>query len=651
MNPEDFETPPRNGTVVETVNAETKHTAEPNGGSAVPPDRLLQTKLALNRSLKTVILKFAELKHRAPSLAFIREKFPAMDYHRVFVLVSSMSVRFKIAGTLILVLALAIASLGMVTFARQKKLLESEMKKRAGVLVQQLANVGKDGLLTKEDLGIYSTIKDIQKNGGVVYAMVMDGSGKVFVHNSLGEKGRALSGEADLNALASSALLFQNVSYEGEPALEAALPIVTKAGNIRLGTARIGLSEKELKDAVRRQKIIFSLISLGFVAIGLLISFGLSRVLTQPIYTLAIGMQVVSRGDLSQQVKVFYKDEIGKLTESFNQMILSLREKLHMEKYLSSSVMQSIRKRRDSGAMKLGGERKYVTALFSDVRGFTSMSEKMSPEEVVDALNVYLNLQGKVVRQRGGAVDKFVGDEVMAIFEGKGQEVNAIRAAMDIQRYCSSLNQARAKSGKKQMQVGIGLNSGEVVMGNMGSEEHMDYTVIGDNINLAARLCSAAEAGQVVISKAVADTISKDTKLRKLAPVQVKGKDKPIEIFEVVDVSAAARRYMRKEMETGVTYQLAGLGDEMNQAFAKNLGPAGCLLEMPVAAGVGTKLSLELTLPSIPEPVKTDAVVKHAKKFEGRYYAGVWFEDLSEKDKNRIIEWVHQVESEIIQSS
>ena len=89
----------------------------------------------------------------------------------------------------------------------------------------------------------------------------------------------------------------------------------------------------------------------------------------------------------------------------------------------------------------------------------------------------------------------------------------------------------------------------------------------------------------------------------------------------------------------------------MNRALAKNLGPVGCLLEMPVPAGVGSKLSLEISLPSITEPVKTDAVVKHARKFEGKYYAGVGFENLPEKERNRIIEWVHQVESEIVSSA
>jgi hypothetical protein len=163
-------------------------------------------------------------------------------------------------------------------------------------------------------------------------------------------------------------------------------------------------------------------------------------------------MQIVTGGDLNQQVKVAYKDEIGKLTESFNQMVLSLlslREKLYMEKYLSHSTLKSIRKVRDNSALKLGGERKYVTALFSDVRGFTAMPEKMSPEEVVEVLNIYLNLQEKIVRNWGGTVDKYVGDEIMAIFEGKGLEINAVRAAIEIQRFCRTLNWAREKLGNK----------------------------------------------------------------------------------------------------------------------------------------------------------------------------------------------------------
>lgn len=574
---------------------------------------------------------------------------PLHAYTKVSFFVSSLSIRYKIAGALILVLLLAIASLGMVTFSHQKRILEEEIKKRAGVLVHQLAEAGQEGLLTKDDLSVFSTIKDIQKHSGVVYAMVVDKNGAVFVHSILTEKGKVNSSPLDKNTLNTQQLLFQHTTYNNEAVIDAALPIMVmyQDKNIRIGTARIGLSEKELQDSIARQKLTFFWISLAFVAIGFLIAFTLAKVLTGPIYTLAVGMQVVASGDLNQQVKVAYKDEIGKLTESFNQMVLSLREKLHMEKYLSHSALKSIRKGRDKSELKLGGERKYVTALFSDVRGFTSMSEKMSPEEVVEILNVYLNLQARIVSSWGGVVDKYVGDGIMAIFEGKGQETNAVRAAIEIQKFCRALNWAREKLGKKQMTLGIGLNSGDVVMGNMGSQEQMNYTVIGDNINLTARLCSAARPGEVVVSRSTADAVGKTATFNKLESIKVKGKERMIDIFEATAVTGVSRETMRRNVNINATYHLAGLADEVNTGTVRNLNSGGCIMEVSVPLGVGSQLVLHINHKSLKNLSEVTATVRHARKLENHYYVGLKFEGLSEMAQASIIDWVHQVEVEI----
>lgn len=589
------------------------------------------------------------------ALTAAKKKVPIQPLHvytKFSYFVSSMSIRYKIAGALILVLLLAIASLGMVTFAHQKRILEEEIKKRAGVFVHQLAGIGKEGLMTKDDLSVFSTIKDIQEHKGVVYAMVLDNKGAVFVHSTLIEKGKILVSPLDKNTLNTQQLLFQQTIYNKEPVMDAALPITVMYENkdIRIGTARIGLSEKELQNAIAKQKLTFFWISLLFVAIGFFIAYALAKVLTGPIYTLAVGMQVVASGDLNQQVKVAYKDEIGKLTESFNQMVLSLREKLHMEKYLSHSALTSIRKGRDKSTLKLGGERKYVTALFSDVRGFTSMSEKMSPEEVVDVLNIYLNLQANIVTNWGGVVDKYVGDEIMAIFEGKGQEINAVRAAIEIQRFCRTLNWAREILGKKRMSVGIGLNSGDVVMGNMGSQEQMNYTVIGDNINLTARLCSAAEAGQVVISKSTSDAVGKAATLHKLESIKVKGKERLIDIFEATAVTGVSRESMRRDVYINATYNLAGLADEVNTAIITNLGSGGCILEVYVPLGAGSQLVLHVNDKSLKHLSEVKAIVRHARKVGDHYYIGVSFDGLPEIAQANIIDWVHQVESEIKQT-
>lgn len=561
---------------------------------------------------------------------------------------NSISVRYKIAGTLIVVLSLAVLSLGIVTFARQNAILRNEMKSRAATLAQQLASVGKEGLLTKQELPVFSAISDIRKHEGVVYAMVIDDEGGVFAHSDLSRKGTVLNDPPDRAALAAGALLFQETTFDNASVLDATMPILLASKNLKIGIARIGLSEKALNEAISQQKTIYLWVALVFIVGGLLVSFALARMITKPLDSLAEGIQVVARGDLRRLVDVRSNDEIGKLTGVFNNMILSLREKLLMEKYLSQPTVQSIKEHRDVTQLKLGGERKYVTALFSDARGFTAMSEKLSPEDVVRIMNVYLNLQAKVIHQFGGTIDKFVGDEVMAIFEGRGNEINAVRAAVEIQNYCRALNAARSAAGEKTISIGIGLNSGEVVMGNMGSEDHMDYTVIGDNINVAARMCGIAKPGQVLVSKTIAETIGADAVIKEMQPVIVKGKDQPIGIAEVATIRGGTRQYMRKITDASATYTLEGFAEESYSARVSNISPSGCLLEVDSPVGIGSKLNIIFDLAAL-ENVFIRATVYHARKQESAYLIGLCFEDVPEEARHRVIQWIHQVNSEIVE--
>jgi len=599
-----------------------------------------------SEALETSQLPPLEKKSVAPPPAPKQEAPVAPSW--LFRRINSISVRYKIAGTLLLILSLAVASLGVVTFARQNAILRNEMKSRAATLAHQLANVGKEGLLTKQEMPVFSTITDILNRDDVVYAMVLDTEGRVFAHSDLSKKGSLPNEASDGAALKAGELLFQETIFNNDAVLDATVPITLKAMNMKLGVARVGLSEKTLNESIRRQKAIYLWVALGFVGGGLLVSFALARMITKPLDSLAEGIKVVSRGDLRKLVPVLSDDEIGHLTSAFNNMILSLREKLLMEKYLSQSTVASIREHRDVTQLKLGGERKYVTALFSDARGFTSLSEKMSPEDVVRLMNVYLNLQAQVIHQFGGTIDKFVGDEVMAIFEGQGNEINAVRAAVEIQRYCKELNAARTAAGEKTLSIGIGLNSGEVVMGNMGSEDHMDYTVIGDNINIAARMCGVALPGQVLASKSIADPIGEDATMLDMHPVMVKGKDQPIGVAEVVTVKGGSRRYMRKSTDATATFTLEGFSDETYTAFIKNISPAGCLLAIDAPVGIGSKLNLALNLLAL-DNMTVRATVYHARKQERAYYIGLCFEDLEVEARHRIIQWTHQVNSEIVE--
>ncbi|MBN1913763.1 MAG: adenylate/guanylate cyclase domain-containing protein [Candidatus Omnitrophica bacterium] len=207
-------------------------------------------------------------------------------------------------------------------------------------------------------------------------------------------------------------------------------------------------------------------------------------------------------------------------------------------RYLSKEVINELMN--DPSKLKLGGERKNITVIFSDVRGFTKFSESRQPEEIVAMLNEILTQQAQVVFNYNGTLDKFVGDELMAFFGAPGEihakdhAFFAVRTALEMQAKVAELREHWKKESKELLEIGIGVNSGDMVVGNMGSAEMMDYTVIGDNVNLAARLCSAAGASQIIISEATYEKIKDKIDTERLEPISVKGKAKPISIYRVL---------------------------------------------------------------------------------------------------------------------
>ena len=255
--------------------------------------------------------------------------------------------------------------------------------------------------------------------------------------------------------------------------------------------------------------------------------------ISRPIQEINRVAHEVSRGNLTVRVQgVKSRDEIGDLATRMNEMIRGLLERFHLEKFVSGETLSAI-KHSDEGGVQLGGERRNVTVFFSDIRGFTAFSEKVSPEVVVDMLNVYLRHEANIVNAYQGDIDKFVGDELVAVFQGERMVQNAILCALEIQEKMASLVQEHPEW---QLAVGIGINTGEVVMGAMGSAERMDYTILGDHVNLGARLCSSAEPGQVLISENTHQHIMhlEGVKLTRLSPIEVKGKSQPVQIYEAV---------------------------------------------------------------------------------------------------------------------
>jgi class 3 adenylate cyclase len=225
------------------------------------------------------------------------------------------------------------------------------------------------------------------------------------------------------------------------------------------------------------------------VFLTLVLTTFLHRNVINPVKQIAMVCAGVTGGDFDNRVEVANNDEIGQLGDTVNEMVQGLYERFQLSKYVSASTIASIRN-------KEKGARARLTLFFSDVRGFTRYSEGRDPEQVVEYLNRLLTVQTGIIHDCGGDIDKYVGDEVVALFSGPEQALAACRAAVRIQREVFGADQSRYGG----LDVGIGINTGAVILGRIGSETRADFTAIGDHVNFASRLCDAAKAGEIIIA-------------------------------------------------------------------------------------------------------------------------------------------------------
>ena len=206
-------------------------------------------------------------------------------------------------------------------------------------------------------------------------------------------------------------------------------------------------------------------------------------------------------------------------------------------RYVSPEIIETMLKNKEQDYLKT--KKDEVTVLFSDVRGFTKLSEQFPPEKIVEMLNEHFNMMTEIILRNKGMVDKFIGDAIMAVWGTpvylESQSFRAVKAAMEMQKAQKELEKKYSKQGIR-FSIGIGVNTGEAIIGNVGSELKMDYTVMGDTPNTASRICSAAQAGQVLISESTYREARKSIKAVKLKPIEAKNKSVPVQVYELLSV-------------------------------------------------------------------------------------------------------------------
>ncbi|MDY6968676.1 MAG: adenylate/guanylate cyclase domain-containing protein, partial [Spirochaetota bacterium] len=301
----------------------------------------------------------------------------------------------------------------------------------------------------------------------------------------------------------------------------------------RLGALAIIFNVDKIKTELDQNINEIMLIALiMFVACSISFLFVLNFMM-QNIKKLEGWAMAVSSGDLDTRIIIAANDEIGRLGDVFNNMLDELKVKFHLEKFVSQSTKSMIGKSKD--LIDPGRtDRKSLAFLFSDVRGFTSFSEKNDPETVIEVLNFYLDLQAKIIVSNNGDIDDYTGDEIMAHFSGDKRQDLAVETAIEIMKAIKKANTDRMKKDLPIFEVGIGVHGGDVVVGNIGSSFRMDFACVGDAVNLSARLCSVAGPGEILISKELYSKIKKKIKVEKIPPISVKGKLKEIHVVKII---------------------------------------------------------------------------------------------------------------------
>jgi adenylate cyclase len=448
--------------------------------------------------------------------------------------------KVKLSLLITALVVLAVALVGLFLLRQQQQSLTAEMTKRGLTMAENFAAGAKTPLLTNDELTLGVLVTDAMKDPDVAYVIVSDQDGNVLAHSDARAVKTAVVRPKELQPLKNRVLVQTYKTPQGR-IIDFAVPLVYSG--VPVGALYLGFSEEAITAALASARNQALLITLLMVLAGLGGAVGLAALLSRPIFRLVQATRAIASGDFNITLPVASRDELGVLTDSFNRMARSLREKEMIKRaftrYVAREVVEEILK--DPENLVLSGERRQVTVLFCDVRGFTPLSERLSPEEVVLLLNDFYTLMIETTFKYDGTLDKFLGDAVMAVFGAPmahpDHSARAIRTALAMREGITGLNERRARDGKEAISVGIGVSAGEAVAGTVGTEDRMEYTVIGDSVNLAARLESNAKPGQILISHPTYERVRDLVQARPLGRIRVKGKEEEVEVYEVLGLA------------------------------------------------------------------------------------------------------------------
>jgi len=456
------------------------------------------------------------------------------------------SLSVKLTFLTILLIA-AVGTIGMtVTASRMRDTLTAEIKEKGVAIARSMAISSEDALVGKGDeLYLFQFITSAKKNRGVTYAIIVDKDGVIRAHSDIQKSGVKYEPPLDAGVVEKESGYTICVIGEGSgrKLYDIAVPILLAGSEGQaLGEVHLGLSDSIIEEAVSKMQRSVMGVGVAALLVGGLGALTMAKYTVAPIKQLVKGVNEVERGNLDQKIEVRRYDEIGELTHAFNDMTKGLKEKAFIrdtfERYMSKQLAEKLLGDPAKMKLELGGEHRQVTILFTDIRGFTHMSEMMDPKGVVSFLNEYFSMMVDVVFEHNGWIDKFIGDALMVIFgipvKADDDAARAVVTGLRMKEAVMRFNEKRASEGKEPIHIGIGINSGMVIAGNVGSQARMNYTVVGDAVNVASRLVALSRQENIIISQNTYELVKDRFIIEGRDKVYLKGKDEPQQVYEVI---------------------------------------------------------------------------------------------------------------------
>jgi adenylate cyclase len=441
------------------------------------------------------------------------------------------SLQVKFSALVVAILVVACVALAWVATQHERRALVAAAERHGRAIAANLAQDAKEPLLAKDELRLGALTQHAGEEPGLVAARLLGIDGTAAAALEPTERGKVLTRLTGADVSSPSAALRRGSRLLiAAPVIYSGVPIGEAQVELDLGV----LVEPVVADTQRQ----LSALAVAVTLLGVACGVAFVALLVGPLRRLRSGVERLSKGDLTVRVPPTSRDEVGELTQAFNEMGESLQQKERIQRafgrYVSDYVLNQLLESPVEGT--LGGTEREVTILFADIRRFTRLSEGMKASDVVALLNEVFQLASDRILACGGTIDKFIGDAVMAYFGAPVQDadhpLHAVQAAVEIEAALAARN-VRIGSEGMRLEIGIGIHTGSVVVGTIGSDRRSDFTAIGDAVNVAHRLEKLARPSQILVSEAVQRRVRGAMRLRFEGERQLSGRVEPVHVYSV----------------------------------------------------------------------------------------------------------------------